>query len=243
MNETTTLHEGFITTKEAARLFRYTSSYIAHLVRTKKINARRLGRSWLIEQNSLEYFVAQQRSQKPSNKRHTPKIAKRTLQPVLPRIQEQQIHYEPQAVSVTFSSAEPHTITTHHSVYSYTPKSNPSKWIDVVFATILIIFVAITAEFITITLQSHPVFSQSVGTLQSFPAIIGRAPLALGEFVIFATHAVIEADVTFAYGIAVAVPAIAYVTMNTFVGIGDDFSIAVARIPVQVASVFAHGTQ
>ena len=31
MNETTTLHEGFITTKEVL-IFKYTSSYVAHLV-------------------------------------------------------------------------------------------------------------------------------------------------------------------------------------------------------------------
>ena len=243
MNETTTLHEGFITTKEAANLFKYTSSYVAHLVRTKKINARRLGRSWLIEQNSLEHFVAKKGKQIP-HKKFAPKIAKLTPEPVPPRVQEQQAYYiPPPAVAVTFSSGEPHTITTHHSVYSYKPKNNTPQWIEVVAVAVFIVFIAIAAEFITIAIQSNPVFLQSMGTLQDFPTIIGQAPLVFGEFVIDATHAVIEADVTLAYGIAVAAPAIAYVTMNTIVGIGDDFSIAVARIPLQVAGVFAHGTQ
>ncbi len=237
MNETIMLHEGFITTKEASKLFRYTPSYIAHLVRTKKINAQRLGRSWLIEQNSLQHFVAQYDKQN-SNKTRTSTNANTTRS----RAQEQRTYHAPPSISLSFSSAEPHTITTHQIV-SDDLKTPPSIWIEIVCAVMFIVSVVIAAEFITIAVQSNPVFLQSVGTLQTLPAIIGRTSLALGEFVITATHAAIAAEVSLAYGIAIATPTIAHVTVGTLTSIGDYLSIAVARIPMQMASVFAHGTQ
>ena len=79
--------------------------------------------------------------------------------------------------------------------------------------------------------------------VQTFPESISHISLALGEFVIVATHAITAADVALAYGIAVAAPATARVTVQILIGIGDDLSSATARIPAQVASVIAQGAQ
>ena len=83
MNDTTMLHEGLITTKEASKLFRCTSSYLAHLVRTKKINDQQFGPSWLIEEDPCLHFVEQRGKQD----------AKNTHTHVHPHLQKHQTHH------------------------------------------------------------------------------------------------------------------------------------------------------
>lgn len=241
MNDITMLHEGLITTTEASNLFRYTSSYLAYLVRTNKINGHRLGRSWLIEQDSLLRFITQRGKQDLKN----------TYIHAHPRPQEHQTNHTSimsvkQSVSPSLlrsgrtpttpsSSVQPSTIA-HHSVFddSHIPSLSP-KWIAAVFVGMFLIFGAMTVK--------SPMFSQSVDTLQMLSGSINRTSLALGEFVIAATHAVIAADTALAYGIAAAAPITAQMTIKIFISIGDNLSNVTARIPVQVASVFAHGVQ
>ena len=107
----------------------------------------------------------------------------------------------------------------------------------------LFVFGAISVFGFGIIAVKSPVFSQSMDTLQTLPGSISRIPLKLGEFVIAATRAVIAADVALAYGIAAAAPAIAHVTVQILISIGDTLSNTTARIPAQVASVFAYGAQ
>lgn len=226
MNDTTMLHEGLITTKEASNLFRYTSSYLAHLLRTKQIHGRRLGRSWLIEQDSLLRFTTQRGKQD----------AKNTHSHVRPRSQEHKTH-RVSDMAVTFSPVDPDPIPQSHRS---TPASShflslSPKWIAAVSVVMLLVFGAMIVQ--------SPVFSLSLGTLQTLPQIIGGAPLALGEFVITATHTVIAADAALVYGIVAAAPATAQVTVQILISIGDILSNATARIPAQVASVFAQGAR
>ncbi len=233
MNDTTTLNEDFITTKEASRLFKYTSSYIAYLVRAKKINAHRLGRSWLIEHNSLQRFVAQR------GKQNTSKVGTS----IQLRIQKKRTYEQTSTISVPSPSIQqPRTIPMRQSVSGVPHASSSTKWIETVPMVILIVFTAVVLQFVPSTLQSF-VFSQSVSTLQALPGIINQTPLALGEFVISATHSIIAADVALMYGIATIAPATAYVAVKTFINVGDHLSRVVERIPAQVASVSAYGTQ
>ncbi|MDW8069391.1 MAG: helix-turn-helix domain-containing protein [Anaerolineae bacterium] len=48
----------WITTKEAARLAGYTAVYIRRLIRTKRVNAVKRGRDWLIDRVSLLAYKA-----------------------------------------------------------------------------------------------------------------------------------------------------------------------------------------
>lgn len=224
MNNTIMLHGGLITTKEASTLFKYTSSYLSHLIRTKKINGQRLGRSWLIEQDSLVCFVEHQWKQD----------AKNVHMQERPHSQEQQT-LRPSDASVKFSSIEQNQISRlHHRVPdgSYPFPMSP-KWITAVSAVILLVFSA--------TIVQTPMFSQSIHRSQTFPGSMSSMPLALEKFVIAATSAVTSADMTLMYSTAAAAPAIARVAAQILIGIGDTLSNATARIPMQVASVFAHG--
>ncbi len=53
-----------ITTKDASELSGYTSDYLSRLVRLGKIEGQRIGHSWLIERESLEVFLKNQKTQK-----------------------------------------------------------------------------------------------------------------------------------------------------------------------------------
>lgn len=225
------LHEDFITTKEASNLFKYTPSYLAHLVRNKKINAHKLGRSWLIEKNSLLHFIAQQGKQD----------AKNTYTRAHPRSQEHQTYHAAIMPVTPPPTIQPNTIQ-HHNVSD--AQHHPSlNWIGKIApAIILVIFTATVLQFGPILVQS-PMLASWTGTIRTLPGSISRIPLAIGEFVITTTHAVIAADAALAYGIAAAAPATAQVAVKLFLNIGDNLSKATARIPVQMASVFAHGVQ
>ena len=226
MNNTIMLHGGLITTKEASTLFKYTSSYLSHLIRTKKINGQRLGRSWLIEQDSLVCFVEHQWKQD----------AKNVHMQVRPHSQEQQTLRPPDTV-VKFSSIEQNPISRlHHRVPdgSYPFPMSP-KWITAVSTVILLFFSA--------TIAQAPIFSQSIHRSQTFPGSMSSMPLALEKFVMVATYAVTIADTTLAYSITTAAPVTARVAAQILIGIGDTLSNTTARIPMQVASVFAHGTR
>jgi excisionase family DNA binding protein len=232
MNDTTMLHEGFITTKEASRLFKYTPSYLAHLIRIKKINGHRLGRNWLIEQDSLLRFIEHRGKEDAKSARTS----------AHPHVPQEHVTHRVSIEPVTLSSIQPSTLTAHQNVSSSSHPRSP-KWRTGVFMIILLVLGAITVFGFGIIAVKSPVFSQSIDTLQTLPGSISRIPLGLGEFVIAATHAVIAADVALAYGIAAAAPAIAHVTVQILISIGDNLSNATARIPAQVASVFAYGAQ
>ena len=53
-----------ITTKDASELSGYTSDYLGRLVRLGKIEGQRIGHNWLIESESLEIFLKNQKTQK-----------------------------------------------------------------------------------------------------------------------------------------------------------------------------------
>ena len=108
------------------------------------------------------------------------------------------------------------------------------KWITAVSTVILLVFSA--------TIVQAPMFSQSIHRLQTFPESMSSMPLALEKFVIAATYTVTIADMTLD-SIAAAAPATARVAAQIFIGIGDTLSNATARIPMQVASVFAQSTR
>lgn len=226
MNDTTMLNDGFITTKEASKLFKYTSSYLAHLVRTEKINGHRLGRSWIIEKDSLLRFIAQREKQ---DTKYTPVR-------VYPEPQEQQTQRTLRVPIVTVPSiGQDSVLQSRHSVSDNfrLPKLSP-KWIAGAFIGMFFVFGA--------TVFQTSMASQSMNTLRSLPGSISRIPLSLGEFVISTAHAVIAADVALAYGIAMVAPVTAQGTVKILISIGDSLSNDIARIPTQVASVLAHDT-
>jgi len=51
-------HKTYATSAELATRFSYSKDYISRLAREGKVNARQVGRQWLIEENSLQSFVA-----------------------------------------------------------------------------------------------------------------------------------------------------------------------------------------
>lgn len=230
MNDTTMLHEGFITTKEASRLFKYTPSYLAHLIRIKKIQAHRLGRSWLIEQDSLRYFIEHRgkediKSIRPSAHPHVP--------------QEHDTHRA--SIGVVAVPLLPlHTITAAQQSVSDGMRHLSQKWRMVAFMAIPLAIVAMTVFGFGVMTVTSPTLSQAIDTLETLPGSMSRMHLALGKFVIAATHAVIAADVALAYGIAAAAPATAHVTVQILISIGDTLSSATAHISAQVASVLAY---
>ncbi len=231
MNDTTMLHEGLITTKEASKLFKYTSSYLAHLVRNKKINAHKLGRSWLIEKDSLAHFIAQQGKQD----------AKNTQIYAHPLPQEHQIHRVEIMPVTPPSSLQPNTIQ-HHGI-SHAQQQIPLKWVSkTVPLVILVIFTALVLQFGPMLAQS-PMLASWTGVFQMLPGSISRIPLTIGEFVITTTHTVIAADAVLSYAIAAAAPAISQATVKILISIGDKLSNATGHIPAQLASVFAHDAQ
>jgi excisionase family DNA binding protein len=58
------LEKNLISTKEASSLSGYNADYLARLCRSGKIVGTRLGRAWLVSQESLEAFVKQQEVKK-----------------------------------------------------------------------------------------------------------------------------------------------------------------------------------
>lgn len=234
MNDTTMLHEGFITTKEASRLFKYTPSYLAHLIRIKKIHAYRLGRSWLIEQNSLLYFIEHRgkgdiKSIHSSTHQHVP---------------QEHDAYRASIDSVAVPLLPLHTVSTAQQSVSDGMRHLSQKWRRVAFMAIsLAAIVAMTVFGFGVMTVTSPTLSQAIGTLETLPGSMGRMHLALGKFVIMATHAVIAADVALAYGIAAAAPITAHVTAQILISIGGTLSSATAHISAQMASVLAYRVQ
>ena len=55
---------GYISTEEAARRSGYSVSHISVLSRNGRLLARRVGRRWLIDEQALEAFVANNLSRK-----------------------------------------------------------------------------------------------------------------------------------------------------------------------------------
>lgn len=232
MNDATILHEGLITTKEASKLFKYTSSYLSYLVRTNKINGHRIGRSWLIEKDSILHFAAQRGKQE------------KTIMhgPIYPRAPVDHAHH----TLIEEVSSSPLDTIKHENVPDGLSFLS-SRWIGATGVVMLLVSG-------TMTIQS-PLFSQSISILQELPNASVRAHLALGEFVVAAAHAVIAADVAVAYGVAAFAPETAQVTVNilnnvaaaapatahgtvlVLIGVGDYLAETTALIPAQVAQV------
>jgi len=47
----------YVTTKQASKMFGYTSQHIAYLIRTKKIVGHRFGPAWMVCTKSMEQYV------------------------------------------------------------------------------------------------------------------------------------------------------------------------------------------
>lgn len=61
---TPSIDENLISTKEASILYGYNPDYLARLCKAKKIRARQLGRTWLVDRASLEAFSKEQDERK-----------------------------------------------------------------------------------------------------------------------------------------------------------------------------------
>ena len=59
---------GWLTTDEAAQLVDYTVGYVRQLASEGKVEARKLGRDWLINQESLLAYKAQARPGRPRDR-------------------------------------------------------------------------------------------------------------------------------------------------------------------------------
>ncbi|MBI1888949.1 MAG: helix-turn-helix domain-containing protein, partial [Candidatus Spechtbacteria bacterium] len=60
MGETEEGYNQIINLREAAKISGYTSDHVARLIRTKKINGRRIAHVWVIERGDLEKYLASQ---------------------------------------------------------------------------------------------------------------------------------------------------------------------------------------
>ena len=60
----TLLEKKLISTKDASSLSGYNPDYLARLCRAGKIDGTRVGRAWLVSQESLEAFVKEQGAKK-----------------------------------------------------------------------------------------------------------------------------------------------------------------------------------
>ena len=74
------------------------------------------------------------------------------------------------------------------------------------------------------------------------PRLVWSSTLALGNTVIDVSHAVIHADVATAYGLAIAAPVSARVSVEFIGGIGDTLTTATAQVPHLTAELFLRGT-
>lgn len=228
MNDTTMLNEDLITTKKASTLFKYTSSYLAYLVRSKKINAHKLGKSWLIEKDSLLHFIAH----------HGKPGAKNIQTRAHPYSHEHKTHPVESVSVIPTSFAESNTMQSQSS--SNDQYRISQKWVSkMALATILIMFTVGVFQFGPTLVQSPTIISWT-NTLQMFPESISSAPLAIGEFVILTTNTIIATEAALVYRIAAAAPALSQATVHILISIGDELSNATARVPAQMASVFAH---
>lgn len=72
---------------------------------------------------------------------------------------------------------------------------------------------------------------KSVEVLHTMPRVVERSSLALGAFVIGASHAVIDADVALAQYLAISTPIAARLTVETIGSFGDRIANETARIP------------
>jgi excisionase family DNA binding protein len=66
-----------ISTKEASELSGYTPDYLARLVRENKILATRVGRSWLVQKDSLEIFLLEHTQEKSERARELGRMRER----------------------------------------------------------------------------------------------------------------------------------------------------------------------
>ena len=78
--------------------------------------------------------------------------------------------------------------------------------------------------------------------LAGVPSLVNRTNLAFGTAIISATHAAIGADVSLAYGTAVAAPASARATVAFLGGAGDVLAGATSRVPALATAAFLHVT-
>lgn len=65
--------QGWLTTEEAARLTGYNLEYIRRLVRTKKVQAKKWGRDWMVRQASLTAYMEKAERRGPRGAQRTPK--------------------------------------------------------------------------------------------------------------------------------------------------------------------------
>ena len=120
------------------------------------------------------------------------------------------------------------------------------EYVSVGDGTYLAVANALTAYQTLLTRAGDPAFALgvwSVDTFQTLPPAIDRMNLALGEFVIAATHSAIGADVALAYGLSDAAPIVARTTVVTLANVGGELALATARIPTLAANVFFAVTQ
>jgi excisionase family DNA binding protein len=69
-----TVPEGWISSKEAAKLTGYTVLYLCRLARDGRLRATKLGRDWLFERESLLKWKSQM--DELGTKKHSPEIKK-----------------------------------------------------------------------------------------------------------------------------------------------------------------------
>jgi excisionase family DNA binding protein len=60
--------KGWLTSSEAARVTGYNLEYIRRLVRTKKIQAKKWGRDWMISQTSILGYQEKDKRRGPRSK-------------------------------------------------------------------------------------------------------------------------------------------------------------------------------
>jgi excisionase family DNA binding protein len=68
MKGSSVLKEGWITTEEASKLVDYAPAYIRQLAISGRIEAQKVGRDWLINQDSLLAYKAQVKPGRPKEK-------------------------------------------------------------------------------------------------------------------------------------------------------------------------------
>jgi excisionase family DNA binding protein len=68
MKGSNVLKEGWITTEEAAKLVDYAPAYIRRLAISGRIEAQKVGRDWLISQDSLLAYKANVQPGRPKGK-------------------------------------------------------------------------------------------------------------------------------------------------------------------------------
>ena len=86
--------------------------------------------------------------------------------------------------------------------------------------------------------ESLTLASSARDTLAVAPNFISQINLAIGNSIIDGTHVAIHTDVTGAYGVSVAAPAVSRATFALVVGTGNMLAVSTARTPALATSAF-----